>query len=248
MDFKDFFSHNSSDYLQYRPQYPAQLFDFIMNQSYNNDLAVDVGCGNGQATIELGNRFRSVIGFDPSRSQIEQAISHPKVEYRIGKAENLHLDDHSVDLLTVAQAIHWFNVDLFLKEVKRVVKPNGLLAFWTYQKPIFEGDIIDCISNFYEIIQPFWPEDRKFVDEGYESINPPFQQIVSPIFYIERDFSLDLLLNYFATWSAVKNANLVKGEGFIKRQNELIINSWQKINTLNHKGISKVLLKLYRIN
>ncbi len=247
MDFKDYFSHNSANYLQYRPSYPSALFEFITKHCENKDLAVDVGTGNGQAAKELGNRFKKVIGFDPSAAQLEVAFLHPNVEYKLGKAEHLDLQSNSVDLLTVAQAIHWFDFDLFFKEVSRVVKPNGVFAFWTYLKPVFEGEINHSFTDFYAAIQSFWPEDRKFVDDGYATISPPFQEIETPIFYIERSFSLDLLLNYFSTWSAVKNGEMKNGVDFIKTQFNLIETKWKDLGQEEYLAKSKVFLKLYRI-
>lgn len=248
MEFKDHFSHNSANYLQYRPSYPSALFEFITKHCENKDLAVDVGTGNGQAASELGNRFKKVIGYDPSAEQIKVAIPHSNVEYRIGKAECLDLESNSVDLLTVAQAIHWFDFDLFFNEVSRVVKPKGVFAFWTYLKPVFEGEINHSIADFYAAIQPFWPEDRKFVDNGYATINPPFQQIETPIFYIERSFKLEMLLNYFSTWSAVKNVEMKNGVGFINTQFNLIEESWKNLGQEEYLAKSKVFLKLYRIS
>src|SRR5215204_4418200 len=107
--FKDLFSARAALYSKYRPQYPRPLFDWVTSLVEQHRLAWDCGTGNGQAATSLAAYFDNVVATDASESQIAEAAQHPGVEYRVATAYESGLAARSVDLVTVAQAIHWFN-------------------------------------------------------------------------------------------------------------------------------------------
>lgn len=130
--FADHFSPQAEQYAQYRPGYPAALFEFLLSQTPGRDHAWDCATGNGQVASELADQFQRVTATDASTAQISHALPNPKIEYRVAVAEDSGLPDHCIDLLTVATAIHWFDLERFYGEVRRVLRPDGMLAVWTY--------------------------------------------------------------------------------------------------------------------
>ncbi len=130
--FHDHFSGVANRYADFRPHYPAALFDWLATLVPKDSLVWDCAAGNGQASYDLATRFAHVIATDASKEQIASATPHPKVEFRVAPAEQSGLADGSAGLITVAQAVHWFDLDRFWVEAKRVLKGGGLLAFWGY--------------------------------------------------------------------------------------------------------------------
>ena len=116
--FHDHFSGVANRYVDFRPHYPAELFDYVATLVPRTSLVWDCACGNGQATLDLAQRFERVIATDASREQIASAMPHPKVEFRVAPAEQSGLPDESVGLITVAQALHWFDLERFYAEAK----------------------------------------------------------------------------------------------------------------------------------
>jgi SAM-dependent methyltransferase len=201
--FKDHFSRDSAAYAGYRPRYPKELFAWLASVSPGTSLAWDAGTGNGQAAVALAEHFDRVIATDPSSTQIGQAISHPRVEYRIA-AESAELDPASVDLATVAQALHWFDRPKFWAEVKRVVRPGGIIAVWCYQLQQISPAVDKVVARFYrETVGPYWTPDRRLVEDGYRSIEFPFAQLTVPMFVMRTEWTLEQQLGYLGTWSAV---------------------------------------------
>eukprot|EP01133_Synstelium_polycarpum_P000403 gene403-476_t len=191
--FTDHFGKVGSKYLAFRPSYPQELFDVIKEHTADTprDLAIDIGCGNGQATIEIAKFFKKVIGFEPSLGQISNAQKADNVEYKQSPAEKIDLtDDHSVDLVTVAQAAHWFDLPVFFQEAHRLLKPNGSLILWSYGicQMINNKEAEQVHIDFYEGIlgDKYWPSSRKFVDRKYIDIVPPFDNVV------RREFEFSL--------------------------------------------------------
>lgn len=206
----DHFSRQAPDYAKYRPGYPEALFSWLADRAPGHELAWDVGCGNGQAAVPLAKHFRRVVATDLSIAQIDQARRHPHVEYRAAPCDRSGLPDASCDLVTVAQAIHWFDFDRFYAEVRRVLKPGGLLAAWTYTLLQGEPAINAAITTFYaEVLAPWWPPQRRWVELGYVGMPFPFTAAQSPMrpaptFEIRLHWTLADLLNYIGTWSAVQ--------------------------------------------
>ncbi|NOS70591.1 MAG: methyltransferase domain-containing protein [Verrucomicrobia bacterium] len=202
--FHDHFSGVANRYADFRPHYPAALFDYLAALAPQSSVVWDCACGNGQATIDLAPYFDKVIATDASREQIASATPHPKIEYRVAPAEQSGLPDKSIALITVAQALHWFDFDRFYAEVKRVLIPNGVIAVWAYGINTVEGDEVNQLAyKFYaETVGPYWPPERKLVEDGYRTIPFPFANITPPAFRMEAHWTLEQLLGYFSTWSA----------------------------------------------
>ncbi len=202
--FHDHFSDVAKRYADFRPRYPAALFDFLATLAPRNSLVWDCACGNGQATLDLAQRFDRVVATDASLEQIASATARPNVEYRVAPAEQSGLPDGSVTLITVAQALHWFDLERFYAEAKRVLAPNGALAAWAYGINEVEGDAVNrLVQDFYSnTVGLYWPPERKLVEEGYRTIPFPFAEITAPTFRMEARWTLDQLLGYFSTWSA----------------------------------------------
>lgn len=202
--FHDHFSSVANRYADFRPHYPAALFDYLATLAPRKTRVWDCACGSGQATVDLAARFDRVIGTDASREQIASATPSPGIEYRVAAAEQAGLPDRSIGLVTVAQAVHWFDFARFYQEVKRVLTAEGLVAVWAYGINTVEGDKVnDRVQHFYaDTVGPYWPPERKLVEEGYRTIPFPFAEITPPAFRMEARWTLEELLGYFSTWSA----------------------------------------------
>jgi SAM-dependent methyltransferase len=202
----DHFSRQAIDYAKFRPGYPAALFDWLAAHAPGRDLVWDVGCGSGQAAVPLAARFKQVVASDLSAAQIAQTTPHPQVEYRVAPCDASGLPDRCCDLVTVAQAIHWFDFDAFFAEATRVLKPGGLIAAWTYQLLRGEPEINAVIEKFYaEVLTPWWPPQRRWVELGYAGMPFPFAVLPAPNFDIRLSWTLDDLVKYVGTWSAVQH-------------------------------------------
>jgi len=202
--FHDHFSSVASRYADFRPHYPAALFDYLATLAPRGSLVWDCACGNGQATAGLAGHFDRVVATDASREQIASAKPHPKVEFRVAPGEQSGLPDESVGLITVAQALHWFDLDRFYAEARRVLKPGGVLAVWAYGINKVDGPAVDeLVQNFYaNVVGPYWPPERTLVEQGYRTIPFPFAEITPPELVMETRWTLEQLLGYFSTWSA----------------------------------------------
>jgi SAM-dependent methyltransferase len=217
-DFNDHFSSRAAAYAKFRPHYPPELFDFLTQLAPARQLAWDCACGNGQATIDLAQRFERVIATDASEAQIANAMRRPNIDYRVALADNSGLADASVDLATVAQALHWFKLDAFYREADRTLRPGGILAVWTYGCTRIDRAEIDAITNdFYaNIVGPFWPPERAMVEDEYRSIPFPTPQVPAPEFRMRMKWTLDQFLGYLSSWSATKNYIQARGENPIE--------------------------------
>jgi SAM-dependent methyltransferase len=205
LSFKDHFSQQAVDYVRFRPRYPHALFEFIAATAPNHSLALDCATGNGQAAIALSEFFHSVIALDASAAQIASAQPNDRVEYRVAPAESTGLSTHSVSAITVAQALHWFNLTTFNVEACRLLQPGGVLAAWAYNHLRISPEVDLLVRRFHdEIVGPFWPPERKLVGRGYRELPFPFEEIATPPFQIEVPWSLAHLLGYLRTWSATR--------------------------------------------
>lgn len=210
--FKDLFSPQAADYARFRPDYPADLFRWLADQAPARTLAVDVGAGNGQASVALAAHFQHVIGLEPSAAQLASAQAADRVEYRVGAAENTGLDRHSADLMTVAQAFHWFRQEPFFAEVRRVVRPGGCLAVWCYGLARITPAVDAAVFALYEeLLGPYWDPERRLVESGYATVSFPFTALEVPAFGLRLTWSRDHLLGYLGTWSALKRYQRERG-------------------------------------
>lgn len=201
----DHFSAHAAAYARARPTYPPGLFSWLAAQCAGHALAWDCGTGNGQAAVALASHFASVHATDLSAEQIAQATAHPRVTYAASPAERSGLGDGTGDLVTVAQALHWFAGDAFYAEARRVLKPGGVFAAWTYTLLRGEPDLNAVVEDFYRnTVGPWWPPERRWVDLGYREMPFPFAEIPAPEFEIRLEWTLDDLLAYLRTWSATQ--------------------------------------------
>ena len=202
--FADHFAPVAAHYAAFRPHYPAALFAWLANLAPDHVLAWDCAAGSGQASADLAAHFDRVVATDASASQIAVAAPHPQVDYRVASAEASGLPTASVDLITVAQALHWFNLDRFYAEVRRVLKPGGVLAVWSYGVlTVAEAAVNSQLQRFYqETVGPYWPPERRHVENGYQSLPFPFPELEPPTFAMEASWTLPELLGYCRSWSA----------------------------------------------
>lgn len=212
MNFEDHFSAQSKQYAQYRPQYPAGMYAYFASITPAKSLAWDCGTGNGQAAVGLAEHFERVYATDASADQIAHAYPHPKVEYHVENAEDVSLETSSVDLVTVAQAVHWFDFDKFFADVKRVLKPGGILAVWTYHLPeISPGTDRALVKYYSEVLAGFWPERIRHLEERYRTIPFPFEEIVPPPFEMEARWDRNQLMGFLDSWSGTRRYREQKG-------------------------------------
>ena len=206
MNFKDYFSKQASEYTRYRPHYPAPLFEYLAELVIDHQLAWDCATGSGQAALGLVKYFEKIIASDASDEQIANAVAHDRITYVVAPAEKTEITSGSVDLIVVAQALHWFDLDRFYAEVRRVSQEGGVLAVWSYSLLRISSAIDRVLDHFYtNVVGPFWPPERKLVDDKYQSISFPFEELVAPLFKMEARWNLDRLVGYLGTWSSVQN-------------------------------------------
>jgi len=203
--FKDHFSGQSGEYRKYRPDYPPALFDWLASVAPGRRLAIDVATGNGQAAVGLARHFERVIATEPSAEQLREARPHPRVEYRQEPAESMSAETVSADLVTVAQAAHWFDWPRFTAEVARVLRKGGVLAIWSYNNCQVTPAIDRLVADFSrDVVGPYWPRERRIVEEGYRSFALPFAPMAVPAFEMTTRWDREAMLGYLDTWSAVR--------------------------------------------
>jgi SAM-dependent methyltransferase len=202
--FKDHFSTRAAGYAQARPTYPASLFAALAEACTGRTLAWDCGTGNGQAALGLADHFATVIATDPSTPQLSRARAHPRITYRRGRESESGLAPGAVDLVTAAQAAHWFDLGAFYGEVRRVLRPRGVVAIWTYSICHISPEIDHLLDEFYRhTVGPYWPPERRHVESGYRSLPFPFDQLPFPDLVMEHAWALPELAAFLGTWSAV---------------------------------------------
>jgi len=203
---KDNFSTNSAEYAQFRPKYPAELYSFLESLLKQKEASWDCGTGNGQVAGELAKFFKRVEASDISQQQLDNAIRVPNINYSLQPAGKTNFPDNSFDLITVAQAIHWFDFSQFYKKVNRTLKPGGTIAVIGYGLFKSNEQTNDLINHFYrKIVGSYWDPERRYLDEEYRSIPFPFKEIQSPDFEMEICWDFEHLIGYLKTWSAVKH-------------------------------------------
>lgn len=208
----DYFSAASRAYAAFRPSYPDALIRFVAAAAPARELAWDCATGNGQAAVPLAQWFRRVVATDASTAQLEQARPVHGVEYRMASEAASGLERGSVDVVTVAQALHWLDLEAFYTEVRRVLKPNGVLAVWCYARCRVASDIDRVIDWFYEDrIGRYWPPERAHVEVGYRDLPFPFEELLPGTWQMTATLTRDELIGYFGTWSAVAVARRSEG-------------------------------------
>lgn len=213
MSSTDHFSRQAAQYRANRPSYPPELFAFLASVAPAWQLALDCATGNGQAALDLAGHFAQVIASDLSPAQLSHRHLHPRVRYVAATAEQLPIADGCVDLVTVAQALHWLDLPTFYAQVRRVGRPGAIVAAWTYGLMRVAPGIDRVVSRLYtDVVGPYWPPERALVESGYRDLPFPFETIPAPPFALRADWTLERLLGYLASWSAVQRFQEATGQ------------------------------------
>ena len=225
---KDNFSSQAGAYARFRPQYPPELIAELVALAPARQAAWDCATGNGQVAYALAEHFEQVLATDISAKQLALAKTHPRIQYREEPAENCSASDHSFDLIVVAQAIHWFDFERFYAEVRRVLRPGGVLALVGYRMFRTENSALDAaIDHFYEhITGPYWDPERRYIDEEYRTIPFPFERIDLPEFALECRWTFEELIGYLSSWSAVQHYLRDTGENPIDLIEQDLRRAW----------------------
>lgn len=204
---KDKFSKQAETYAKYRPGYPKELFDLILNHTQTREAALDCATGNGQTAKELANNFIKVFATDISQTQLDNAVKAENIFYSCQPAEHTTFEENTFDLITVSQALHWLDIENFYDEVKRVAKPGGVIAAWMYSLASISPPIDELINkrHYRETLGNYWDYERKYVDDNYSTIPFPFSEITVPPIQMTLYWSLDELKGYLESWSALQN-------------------------------------------
>lgn len=226
--FKDHFSGAADAYRRSRPGYPDALFEWLSSLPAGaGGTAWDCGCGNGQASVGMAAHMARVIASDPSAKQIESAEPHARVDYRTAPAETVPIADGTIDLTLAAQAAHWFDLDAFYAEVRRVSRPGAVVALVTYGPFTADGALGEALEAFYAgPIHAHWPPERAHVEAGYRTLPFPFAEIAAPAFAMTAEWDFARLIDYIGTWSAVKACRDATGTDPIPAARKAIAAAW----------------------
>jgi len=225
-EMKDLFSNQAGTYAAFRPTYPDELYQFIYSRLHHFDAAWDCGTGNGQVARDLAKKFRTVFATDISAKQLGNAYPAENIRYSQA-GEETTFKDNSMDLITVAQAIHWFDREKFYKEVRRVAKEDALLAVWGYGLLSINSELDLPLRDFYyKQVGPYWDPERKLIDEQYRTISFPFSEINVPRFNFYFEWTIEEFLGYLNTWSSVQNYKQINGINPVDELAERILPMW----------------------
>ena len=226
--FNNHFAPVAAAYADFRPTYPAALFDWLAGIAPGRGLAWDCACRSGQASLDLARHFARVVASDASAEQLAGARPHPRVHYRQAPAEASGLADATADLISVAQALHWFDLPRFYAEARRVLKPGGVLAVWSYGVQTLADEQVNAlVQHFYrDIVGPYWPAERALVETGYRTLSFPFAEIAAPAFAMTAEWTLPSLLGYFRSWSATGRYLQARGEDPVAALAEQLAPLW----------------------
>ena len=235
MSFKDHFSKQAADYAKFRPRYPREMFEYLGTIAPSRKLAWDCGTGNGQAAVGLALVFDRMIATDASDKQIANAQPHKRVDYCVAPAEDSGLKSATVDLIMIAQALHWFDLNRFYAEARRVLKPNGVLAASAYNLLHIEPAIDEVVNRYYyEVVGLFWSPERKLVEQ-FADLPFPFHKVDAPKFEMTAQWNLDHLLGYLQTWSSTQRFIAATGGDPLKHIIDELRRAWghpQQVRTV----------------
>ncbi|MGI9037787.1 MAG: class I SAM-dependent methyltransferase [Gemmatimonadota bacterium] len=227
MPFHDHFSAHAGGYAAHRPSYPPELVDYLVGLAPRAGLAWDAGCGSGQLSTLLAERFDRVIATDPSAEQLARAPAHPRIEYREATAEHGGLADASVDLAVAAQAAHWFDLAAYFREVHRVTATDAAIALISYGGTRITPELDPIVEGFrVDELEAFWPPQRIHVEDGYRSLPFPFRETRAPSFEIRLEWTLDDLLAYMRTWSALRSLEPADAAALLEDLRERLAPGW----------------------
>jgi SAM-dependent methyltransferase len=212
MTFQDHFSTQADSYARFRPHYPEALYAWLASRASARDLVWDCGTGSGQAAVALAAHFMQVIASDPSCKQIAHAAAHPRVRYLVASAEQPPAEAMGADLVTVAQALHWFDFERFYPALERVLKPGGLFAAWGYGHLRITPEVDVVVRRYYtDIVGPYWPPERRHLESGYRSLPFPLTELTAPEFEMTARWTLENLVGYLDSWSATRRYLQARG-------------------------------------
>ncbi|MEP6926123.1 MAG: class I SAM-dependent methyltransferase [Ginsengibacter sp.] len=227
---KDNFSKQADLYSRFRPGYPREIFDFLLPLVADKKTAWDCGTGNGQVAVKLSQYFDEVYATDLSAAQIENAVNKSNIFYSVAKAEETLFPDNKFDLITIAQAIHWFNFEKFYQQVKRTLKPGGIIAVLGYDVFKINKKIDLMVDKFYrDTTGPYWDEERKYIDAHYLTIPFPFKEITTPAFSINYNWEFEKVTGYLNTWSAVQHYIRKNNENPVEKFSEELKKVWSTV-------------------
>ncbi len=227
--FKDHFTKSSDDYSRFRPNYPDVLFRYLASLSSGHEAALDCATGNGQAAAGAAPYFKRVVATDASKRQVQNAAASDAIAYVVSLSEDVPLKDRSIDLVMAAQAAHWFDLPRFYPEVRRVVRPGGIIALWCYGLLRIDPGIDRLVDRLYaDIVGPYWPPERKMIEDGFSSLYFPFPEIETPDFGMESSWDLAHLLGYVGTWSAVNRFREAMGKDPLELVRDDLARAWGK--------------------
>jgi SAM-dependent methyltransferase len=225
--FKDHFSSVADAYRTFRPDYPEALFEWLAKIAPRREAALDCGCGSGQAAMALARHFAQVYAVDPSAKQIDHAIRKENVVYRVAPAEATGLPGASQDLIIAAQAFHWFDLDLFYPEVRRLARGGAVFAAFTYGLMTVNQELDPIIRHLYhDLLGQYWPPERLHVESGYRTLPFPFHELVPPALAMTAHWRADHLLGYLSTWSAVKECKVRTGKDPLQGIDRQLREAW----------------------
>ncbi|AXE20925.1 SAM-dependent methyltransferase [Runella rosea] len=224
---KDLFSGHATDYARYRPDYPDTLYQWVFQHVQHFDKAWDCATGNGQVATVLAKHFREVEATDLSQAQLSQAVLLPNIHYQVSPAESSPFDANTFDLITVGQALHWFDFELFNEEVKRVTKKGAIIAVWGYELLTISPEVDAIILDFYQnTIGDYWDDERRHIENQYADVPFPYRNIKKSVFLQSYDWSLTQLCLYLNTWSSVRKFEKANGYNPIEALHDRLIGVW----------------------
>lgn len=228
MQFADHFSRQAQDYADYRPHYPPALFDWLAQQAPSPRRAWDAGCGNGQASVALAGHFEQVIASDPSAAQIAAATPHPRIDYRVAAAEEARFAAGSLDLICVAQALHWFDPARFHPLARAALADGGVIAAISYGLCRVNAEVDAVFDQLYEdILGPYWPAERVQVENGYRDLPFPWDEQDSiPEFAMQPRWDLAGYRGYLGSWSALQRYRQQHGDDPRERIDAALAKAW----------------------
>ncbi len=227
MDFTDNFSKQAGLYARYRPVYPEELYWYVTGRCGARGMAWDCGTGNGQAAVSLSKYFERVVATDASAEQISHAMPMVNVVYSVEVAERTSLADRSVDLVTVGNAVHWFDLDPFYAEVNRVLRSGGVIAVWCYGNPSVNDEIDAIVRQYHdEVMGAYWMEGSRIVEGEYSGLAFPFAEVERRVFYATKEFSLEDMLQFLRTWSATQRFVDARGYDPVEGLREALGRAW----------------------
>jgi len=242
---KDRFSSHASEYSRFRPEYPDSLISFVLSVTKRRESAWDCGTGNGQLAARLSPHFRTVFATDISKEQLAQAPAISNVRYSVEAAGETQFADKQFDLISIAQAIHWMPFDALYRDVYRCLKDDGLFLVTGYGLLSINPQIDAVVRHLYtEILGAYWDPERRYIDEEYATIPFPFEEVESPPFLQQYDWSLAQFTGYLNTWSAMKQYSKSTGLEALDSIAENLRAAWGASKT--HLATFPILLRMGR--